>query len=406
MKKKINFFTNGSTDFTHGGSSFFNHSFIKKYNLKFKINVFLLNEKKSYFNEINKKNLIKKNKSLYFKYFFFKNTFKFNTFDIGKLYFERIHDLQNVRVFFNKNIKSIKQADYNFCKDFVWAKLLSENKIKNVCLIQDPFIEQIYYDFNNLKNAFFKKIYIYIKYFFLKNYLKTFLKNKDLKKYTSFITHIPYNKKLYGSYGLKVKYVPTFQLNQKVKIKKNKFDLSSKGFNLLFLGRSGSSASRKFFNELDNLCEWLSIFKKVNLFIVSDTSVKYASKHKSVNIIFLKKQNDLSKIAKKIDFGIYFSNYNIGIRQRIIFTMSYGIPVICSKNNEQSLINLKNMRDIIYYKDMKSFRSNITEVISDKKKYFNMRINTLNSQRKYYSLEKNLKLHINQVLLKARKIEK
>ena len=105
MKKKINFFTNGSTDFTHGGSSFFNHSFIKKYNLKFKINVFLLNEKKSYFNEINKKNLIKKNKSLYFKYFFFKNTFKFNTFDIGKLYFERIHDLQNVRVFFNKNIE-------------------------------------------------------------------------------------------------------------------------------------------------------------------------------------------------------------------------------------------------------------------------------------------------------------
>jgi len=406
MKKKINFFTLGSTDFTHGGSSFFNHSFIKKYNLKFKINVFFLNEKKSYFNEINKKNLIKKNKNLYFKFFFFKNNFKFNTFDIGKLYFERIHDLQNVRVFFNKNIKSIKQADYNFCKDFVWAKLLSENKIKNVCLIGDPFIEQIYYDFNNLKNDFFKKIYIYIKYFFLKNYLKNFLKNKDLKKYTSFITHIPYCKKLYGGYGLKVKYVPTFQLNQKVKIKKNKFDLSSKGFNLLFLGRSGSSASRKFFNELDNLCEWLSIFKKVNVFIVSDNSVKYVSKHKSVNIIFLKKQNDLSKIAKKIHFGIYFSNYNIGIRQRIIFTMSYGIPVICSENNKQSLINLKNMRDIIYYKNIKSFRSNITEVISDKKKYFDMRINTLSSQRKYYSLEKNLKLHMNQVLLKAGKIEK
>ena len=63
------------------------------------------------------------------------------------------------------------------------------------------------------------------------------------------------------------------------------------------------------------------------------------------------------------------------------------------------------MRDIIYYKNMKSFRSNIFQLISNKKKYFNLRINTLKSQRKYYSLEKNLKLHMDEVLMKAKKIE-
>ena len=47
--KKLNFFTIGSTDFTHGGSSFFNYSFIKNYSSKFKINVFFLNEKNFYF---------------------------------------------------------------------------------------------------------------------------------------------------------------------------------------------------------------------------------------------------------------------------------------------------------------------------------------------------------------------
>ena len=42
------------------------------------------------------------------------------------------------------------------------------------------------------------------------------LKNKELKEYTSFITHIPYCKRLYENYGLKVKYVPTFQQKQKI----------------------------------------------------------------------------------------------------------------------------------------------------------------------------------------------
>ena len=396
--KIINFFTFGSTDFTHGGSSFLNHSFIKKYNSKFKINVFFLNEKKSFFSETNKKNLIKKNKNLHFKYFFFKNTFKFNTFNIGKLYFERIHDIENVRIFFNKNLKLIKHSDYNFCKDFVWAKLLSENKIKNVCLIGDPFIEQIYYNFKNLKNNFIKKIYIYFKYFFLKRYLKRFLNNKDLKKYTSFITHIPNCKILYQSYGLKVKYVPTFQLQQKEIILKNKYNFISTGLNFLFLGRAGSSASKNFFNELDNLCEWLSSFKKVNLLIVSDSKMNYDSKYKNINVIFHKKQNDLSKIVKKINFGIYFSTYNIGIRQRILFMMSLGIPVICNVNNKNSFIHLRNMKDIIYYKNKKDFIKKIFNLINSEKLYKKIKKNSLISQRKFYDMDKNLKLHMNEIL--------
>lgn len=402
--KKLNFFTIGSTDFTHGGSSFFNHTFINKYNSKFKINVFFLNEKKSFSMETNKQNLIKKNKDLNLKYFFFKNKFKFNTFDVGKLYFERIHDTENVRIFFNQNFKLIKHSDYNFCRDFLWAKLLSENKIKNVCLIGDPFLEQIYFDYKNIKKNYFKKIYIYLKYFFLKNYLKRFLNNDELKKYTSFITHIPSCKKLYEKYDLKVKYVPTFQLEQKFIISKKKREFPLKSLNFLFLGRSGSSASRKFFDELDILCEWLSNFKKVNLLIVSDKLFNYYNKYKNINIIYKKKQNDLSKLAKKIDFGIYFSPYNIGIRQRILFMMSLGIPVICNINNKNSFIHFKDMKDIVYYKNKKDFLKKIDTLISTEKLYLKLKKNSIFSQRKFYNKDKNLKLHINEILkLKKKK---
>lgn len=404
---KLNFFTIGSTDFTHGGSSFFNYCFIKKYNSKFKINVFFLNEKKSFFNETNKKNFIKKNKNLKLNYFFFKNTFKFNTLDIGKLYFERIHDIQNVRIFFNKNLKLIKYSDYNFCRDFVWAKLLSEKKIKSVCLIGDPLIEQIYFDYKNIKNYSIKKIYIYFKYFFLKNYLKKFLKDKELKKYTSFITHVPHCKNLYESYGLRVKYVPTFQQKQKITNLKNRNNSILKSINLLFLGRSGSSASRNFFNELDNLCEWLSTFKRVNLLIVSDIKINYESRFKNINIIFLKKQNDLSKLVKKIDFGIYFSSYNIGIRQRILFMMSFGIPVICNINNKNSFIHLKDMKDIVYYESKKDFINKVFTFINNKKLFIKLKKNSLFSQRKFYDMNKNLRLHMNEILkIKIKKNEK
>jgi metallo-beta-lactamase family protein len=41
---------------------------------------------------------------------------------------------------------------------------------------------------------------------------------------------------------------------------------------------------------------------------------------------------------KKMHFGIYLGDYNIGIRQRIIFMMSYGVPVLCHINNKDSLL--------------------------------------------------------------------
>ena len=86
--------------------------------------------------------------------------------DIGKLYFERIHAIENVRNFFNKNIKLTTMQIIIF-KDFVWAKLLSEKKNKKcVCLVGDPFIEQIYYDFKNTKNNLLKKNLYFYKVFF------------------------------------------------------------------------------------------------------------------------------------------------------------------------------------------------------------------------------------------------
>ena len=175
----------------------------------------------------------------------------------------------------------------------------------------------------------------------------------------------------------------------------------------MFLGRSGSSASRNFFNEIDNLCEWLSGFKKVNLLIVSDIKINYKSKYKNINVIFLKKQNDLCKLAKKIDFGIYFSSYNIGIRQRILFMMSFGIPVICNINNKNSLFHLRDMKDIVYYKSKKDFKNKIFTFINNEKLYIKLKKNSLFSQRKFYDMNKNLKLHMNEILkIKIKKNEK
>jgi hypothetical protein len=46
----------------------------------------------------------------------------------------------------------------------------------------------------------------------------------------------------------------------------------------------------------------------------------------------------LNDFMKKMHFGIYLGDYNIGIRQRIIFMMSYGVPVLCHINNKDSLL--------------------------------------------------------------------
>ena len=203
---------------------------------------------------------------------------------------------------------------------------------------------------------------------------------------------------MYKKYDLKVKYIPTFQLEQKFIISKYRGKLFSKSLNFLFLGRSGSSASRKFFDELDNLCEWLSNFKKVNLLIVSDKFFNYDNKYKNINIFFKKKQNDLRKLVKKIDFGIYFSLYNIGIRQRILFMMSLGIPVICNINNKNSFIHFRDMKDIVYYKNKNDFLKKINTLISNEKLYFKLKKNSIFSQRKFYNTNRNLKLHMNEIL--------
>ena len=48
----------------------------------------------------------------------------------------------------------------------MWAKLLSEKKIKSVCLIGDPFIEQIYFNYKNIKNYNIKKFIFILNFFF------------------------------------------------------------------------------------------------------------------------------------------------------------------------------------------------------------------------------------------------
>jgi hypothetical protein len=383
--KRINLFTANSTDFTHGGLSAFNYKYTKfLISKKYLVSSFFFNQKKYYDLEINKKNILKNNK-FYKAHYIWIVKFK------GYLnFFERIFRYNFLQSAFENIIKNLNIDDINISRKLELSIVLSSFKIKNVCLLDDPTPLQIKY---NIKYAnFFNKIYLFLKYILYLYFYSKLEKKFHLSKYTFFFTHSFQHIKFYKKFNIKVNYLPPFEdsQNKRLLLEAIKYQKKSKIINILFIGRANSTASKSFFSEFSALHKKLRLNKKFNFYIVSDENkINYSINN--FNYFFIRKKNNLEILMKKMSLGLFLGDYNVGVRQRIIFMMSYGIPVVCHQVNKESLIHLINNKNIIFYDDDTSLVEKLNYYLSNKKKLIYLKKQAALAQRKFYDTNDNIK---------------
>lgn len=404
MKKKIcNFYSLGSLDQTQGGSSFFNYYFVKYLlNKNYYVNVTLYASKNFYKTQVNLKNTIKKNKKLKIKYIILKDKLKFN---IKNNFFletiNKIFSYEELYKYFSLNRNKINNNHINVTRGLGWACVFSKFRIKNVNLLEDPIVLQIQREF--LKSPeIFLKIKKIIFYFFLKNIYKKISIIFKLNDYCKFYSHCPNHINYFNKNNIKCKHIPTFQKSKSFsyinQVKKFFLKNQNRNFiNIVFVGSLDTSASKASMENFFVLFKNLNKKIIINIYFLSD-SYKNIEKIENVNIYFVKKKIELNKFMKKIHFGVYLGDYNIGIRQRIIFMMSYAVPVLCHINNKESLIFFENKKDIIYYKNNSQLFEIFNQLFFNKKFLLKLKLNSFFSQRNFYDSNTNLKLFFNEII--------
>jgi hypothetical protein len=395
----------GSLDQTQGGSSLFNYYFIKHLlNKNYSVNATLFASKNFYKTQVNFKNIIKKNKKLKVSYIILKDKYKFNfkknffLESINKIFYYK--ELLN---YFLLNKNKINRNDINVTRGFGFACIFSKLNIKNINLLDDPKVLQVKREL--LKSSdFFFKIKRIIVYLFLKNIYKKMSFYFKLNNFCKFYTHSPHHVLYFNENNIKCKHITTFQKSNQLsyinEVKKFLLKNQKRNFiNICFVGSLDTSASKTSIETSLVLFKNLNKKIKINIFFLSD-SYKKIKNIENVNIYFVKKKVKLNDFMKKMHFGIYLGDYNIGIRQRIIFMMSYGVPVLCHINNKDSLIFLTNNKDIIYYKDENDLYKIFNKLCLNQSFLLKLKINSFFSQRKFYDMKKNLELFYKEIVKK------
>lgn len=95
---------------------------------------------------------------------------------------------------------------------------------------------------------------------------------------------------------------------------------------------------------------------------------------------------------KKMSLGMYLGDYDVGVRQRIIFMMSYGLPVLCHEVNKHSLIHLKDNKNILFYKKNEDLYKKFN-YLALKNTLPLLKIEAMKAQQKFYDEQKNLEIH-------------
>jgi hypothetical protein len=139
---------------------------------------------------------------------------------------------------------------------------------------------------------------------------------------------------------------------------------------------------------------------KINFFFLTNSSKFFENTKdiKNVKIYFIDKKLKLNNFMKKMHLGIYLGDYNIGIRQRIIFMMSYAVPVLCHINNSNSLIYFRNKKDILYYKNDEDLLNIFSKILKNKSFLLKLKINSFFAQKKFYDSEININLFCKEII--------
>ena len=405
MKKKIcNLYSMGSLDQTQGGGSLFNYYFIKYLlNKNYYVNATLFGNKDFYKTQVNFQNIIK-NKNLKVRYIILKDKYKFNL--KNNFFLESINKFfyyQELLSYFLLNKNKINSNDINVTRGFGFACIFSKFNIKNINLLDDPKVLQV--KSKLLKSSdLLLKIKQIIIYFLFKNIYKKISLYFKLNNFCKFYTHSPHHVLYFNENNIKCKHITTFQKSNQLsyinEVKKFFLKNQKRNFiNICFVGSLDTTASKLSIENSLFFFKNLNKKIKINIFFLSDSNKKFKN-FENVNIYFVKKKVKLNDFMKKMHFGIYLGDYNIGIRQRIIFMMSYGVPVLCHINNKDSLIFLTNNKDIIYYKDENDLYKVFNKLCLNQSFLLKLKTNSFFSQRKFYDMKKNIELFYKEVVKK------
>ena len=146
-----------------------------------------------------------------------------------------------------------------------------------------------------------------------------------------------------------------------------------------------------------------SNFLKIQLLVAGSISnntrstqiIKKANKYKNIEILGF--VDDLTNIWEQTDLQIIASEFEIGIRTKIIESLYMKVPVVCLKETAKGLPGLKHMKNIILPNTLEEMAIYLDEIVNGKIKLEQISHNGFKLYNKHYNFENNLPIFENYI---------
>ena len=248
-----------------------------------------------------------------------------------------------------------------------------------------------------------QKVFTFYRYFLFRVAERIIIKNLSL-----IITISTIEDNHYKKYSLsKVKHFPFSIEDSRLRNNKNVIkNKNRKKFKILHLGSLDSILP--FQSMLNLLFEVFpkiekSNFLKIQFLVAGNISnntrstqiIKKANKYKNIEILGF--VDDLTNIWEQTDLHIIASEFEIGIRTKIIESLYMKVPVICLKETAKGLPGLKHMKNIILPNTLEEMAHYLDEIVSGKIKLEQISHNGFKLYNKHYNFENNLPIFKNYI---------
>lgn len=390
--KKIAFFSTGIPDDSQGGTGIFNSNIINELiNRKYSIDVFLRTDK----------NFFKKYKdNINFEYYK-SNTNSFNIIE-QKIFTKNLNFFYNhlkdiywvdgcIQIVKNLNV----EYDAFISMDLGWAIALSEKK-NVISFLGDPYSDRINSSLKcgfNFFNIFRKYRAISTGSKMVNKKLGNILNSKD-RIVCSFSKH---HAKKFNSENfncIQVNGFSNYVSDEKIK----KIFLNKETFVIAHLGDLNTTASRKNLDFLNKSIDLISneLKKKIILKFIGRYSEKKIFSKKNVEVIYSGFVKDINSELIKCDAVVSAADYPVGIRQRIISSLSLGMPCIAHTSVSYGLHQLTHGYDILYCQNPNEFVNCVNLLMED----LNLQKKLSNNARNTWLKNFNPRTNIDYILKK------
>tara|TARA_B100000212_G_scaffold339807_1_gene319001 strand:- start:1903 stop:3156 length:1254 start_codon:yes stop_codon:yes gene_type:complete len=241
-----------------------------------------------------------------------------------------------------------------------------------------------------------EKVFTFYRYFLVRVAERIIIKNLSLIITISTIEDNHYKKYSFA----KVKHFPFSIEDSRLRNNKNVIrNKNSKIFKILHLGSLDAMLPfQSMINTLDKVFPQIESenLSKIQLLVVGSTSDNFRSKKilkkakKFKNIEILGFIDDLTDIWSQTDLHIIASEFDIGIRTKIIESLCMKVPVVCLKETASGIAGLKHLKNIIFAKSSEEIGFYINEIINGRLNIDHISTNGFLLYDKHYNFKNNL----------------